>query len=166
MGRYLREMESNVGMTLIGAETPVSLMKSDISRDRVPVYDYKRSKVLELSKREVCILQTWERSHNYAECVRVLKEELNTEVSPMTVRRWMGRTHIQERMREDLIVKAKANDLTKEKWLAEGRDMQRNDGKVPFHQIVAWKEMGKALGYYEANALINNNIQINFTERA
>lgn len=144
----------------------VPVLKADTSRDRVPfVYDYQRGKAIFPSKREKLLVETWCRSWNYAECVRVLKEELNCSISPMTAMRWLKRSHVVEWKDDILKKKALSNGYTRDKWMADGIGMQ-DGAKKEFSQLVAWKEMGKACGFYESNALINNNIQINFTEKS
>ena len=151
-----------------GEETTqiVDPIKVDTSRDRVPfVFDYKSGTAIFPSKREKLLVETWCRSWNYAECVRVLSDELHCVISPMTAMRWLKRPHVVEWKDSILKQKALSNGYTREKWMADGIGFQEDKTKVGLHRVIAWKEMGKACGFFESNLLINNNISINFTEK-
>ena len=135
------------------------------ARERVPlVYDYQRGNVIFPSKRERVLLDAWKRSFNYFECVRSLREQLGVVVSNMTVKRWLQRPHVVEWKNKELMEEARARGLTKAKWVSDGLEMQEFNGKKGLHQVVAWKELGRACGFYEENVFNQTNLQINVTQ--
>ena len=150
-------------MPLKASEVPVLALKVG-SKDNYSSYDYKRGVVIQLSKRERVLADSWKRSFNYYECVRVLKDELGVVIDPMTARRWLGRVHVQDWMKEEMRQEAMSRGLTRAKWVADGLEFQGMEGRVGFHKLVAWKELGRACGFYEENSLMQNNVQINITQ--
>ena len=163
-------MNELMNSTTIPLEAPVRSFteaKRKDGKERVPiVYDYRRGNVVYPSKRENVLIEAWCKSFNYAECCRVYKEEFGKKLDPMTCRRWMARVHVQERIGMKLKEEAISRGYTMEKWKAEGIGYQMNGEKdgVKFHQLVAWKELGKACGFYVPDVLNQNNLQINFTQ--
>lgn len=134
------------------------------SKDNYSFYDYKRGVVMQLSKRERVLADTWKRTFSYAECVRVLKDEIGVEISPMTAMRWLKRPHVVSWMQEEMRQEAMARGYTRARWVSEGIEMKDMEGKVGFHKLLAWKELGRACGFYEENIVNQNNVQINFTQ--
>lgn len=160
-GQVISYPINGVAVTTMPVKSPETLSGQ---RDRVYYYDYEHGREMFLSKRERILLDAWLLSHNYFECVRRLKEETGVEISPMTAMRWLKRPHVVARLNKEMKAKAEANNLTRDEWLAQGVRMQREDGKVGFHKLVAWKELGRACGFYEESNLINNQVSISFTQ--
>lgn len=134
-------------------------------RRRIALYDYRHGRVMYPSKRENALIEAWVKTFSYAECCRVLESEGLGKISPMTAMRWLKRDHVEEWKNRRLEEKAKASGYTKDHWRAVGVDLE--SGRVEFtaFQLMAWKEMGKACGYYEAGSGgVTLNQQINFTQ--
>ena len=145
-----------------------SLIKASVRseiKDRIAQYNWKTGSMMYPSKRENALIESWCRTFSYAECVRVLEAEGLGKISQQTVKRWLAKEHVSEWKNRRLEEKAKAEGYTRDHWKAQGVDIEEGK-KVGAFQFMAWKEMGKACGYYEGGVGINNNVQINFQERA
>lgn len=152
---------------LNSSQMPLVDVKARVGmKERVPmVYDWKHGTVVYPSKRETILLNAWCLTFNYAECCRRYKEETGYTLDPMTCRRWLARPHVKDACMEKMRESARARGYTRDHWMSEGIDMQGGGMKKGFAEVVAWKEMGKACGFYEPDLTSQTNIQINFTER-
>ena len=143
-----------------------SLVARNGVRERMATWNWKSGTMMYPSKREVVLVEAWCRTFNYVECVRILEAEGLGGISYSTVRRWLGGVRVQDWKNMRLIEKAKAEGYSKDHWKAVGVDMEEGKKVSPF-QFMAWKEMGKACGYYDTSGIgINNKVEINFVERA
>ena len=128
-----------------------------------PVYVWKTGNIFHLSKRESMIAECWLKTFSYRDCKELLDRE-GMGVSLGAVKRWLGRPHVVEWLKERMVGKARMEGYTRERWMEKGLELQ--DGKHRNGvELVAWKEMGRACGFYEEGPGVVFNQQINFTER-
>src|SRR3990167_10955211 len=108
-------MESNLSTTIpaIQSITPISA-PMEAGKD---IYVWESGKGFVLSKREWVIAETFLKSRNYAECCRAVNKECKTDLSVMTVRRWLDRPHIQAWLKEQMEERGLMAGWTEGRWL-------------------------------------------------
>ena len=141
------------------------VIKVDENKVRHPLFSYQTGKMMYLSRKETILIDCWVKTFNYAECGRQIAE-VRYGHAPVkeTIKRWLSKPRIAAVVMERLKDKAKAEGYSREKWIGEGRDIKEGLVKVTDQQMMAWKEMGKAMGYYEESRGMGMGVQINFTQ--
>ena len=128
------------------------------------VYDHEQLRTIVLSQKQRVLVDVWVNTHNYALCTRAINEKFHTKHTAVTVKRWLDYQSVRDYCYKLEMDKAIYNGSTQEEWLARGIQVEYGRVKVTDQQLAAWKERGKAMGYYKDESKLQTNVQINFTQ--
>ena len=95
---------------------------------RVPVYRWDVNAVSYLSKREHVCVEVWVSTMNVMACVRALKEQVGTDWGWAKVSSLLRRGRVQKVIKERLREKSMSAGATKDSWLSQGMEYQRDGG--------------------------------------
>ena len=136
----------------------------DKVRERRPiVYDYERGLVMYPSVREMKLVEGWCKTFSYVGAIRYMEAEGLGGISQITAKRWLERETARGLIGKILKERAECEGYTRDKWMSDGLRIQR-EVEVPMTRVIAWKEMGRACGYYEGGNVMNNFGSIQFVQ--
>ena len=149
-------------MPAIQPGTPV-LAPIEVGKD---IYVWKMGKGFVLSKREWVIAEAFLKSRNYAECCRVVNKECNSDLSVMTVRRWLDRAHIKAWIGEQMEERGLMVGWTEGRWLKVMTDHIKGRDRLVNGDLYAMNLIAKVKGFGQSGDGFMIAQQINFSERA
>lgn len=103
---------------------------------------------------------------NVLACSRALWSEKKKKLSPQTIRRWLDRypmliTYLKEL--EDK--KAKVAGFTEDDWKLKALDHFDGKKRMDAIDVTLWKEWGNQVVNKGSGPGVQNNVQINFTQK-
>lgn len=141
----------------------VSVVKDSPGR---PVYTWKTGKTMFLSARENLIAEEFLASRSYASCVRKLKSEMGYDLSPMTVMRWLKKPHIEMWLGEQMEERGIYAGWSKERWMLKMTEHLNGKDRLKQGDLFAMSLIAKHKGWGSDVTVNQQNMVLNFTERA
>jgi|SRR3990167_1106318 len=162
-------MESNLAIkvdTMIPQEAPKFSIPAPVVMEVKDIYVWKSGRGFQLSKREWVIAETFLKTHNYMECMRVVNKECNSDLSLSTIRRWLERPHIKVWLGEQMEERGLAVGWTEGRWLKVMTDHINGVKRLMNGDLYAMNLIAKVKGFGQSGDGFMIAQQINFSERA
>lgn len=111
-----------------------------------------------LSRRELCVAESWLRSGNYTECVRACIQAGFPKPKSTTVKKWLLREHVQR------YLTSRAEDLgytagyTRERYFRELQEIKEGRKKATPVTMMAMKLIGSYLGISDSAQVELNQV--------
>jgi hypothetical protein len=125
-------------------------------RERMPILvNLKDMQWMKPSLRESFIAEQWLISFNYTKCAKAYELKFSKKLLPMTVKRWLARSRVQQFIKYKLeaqgIFNRYSGESGKKLWLKELLEYREGIRECGKKELVIMEMIGKYLGYMDSN---------------
>lgn len=160
----MNELNTNIPVPINQPQMPV-LKANDELKEVRPAYVWKTGRTIFLSKKETIVADTFLRTRNYAECARALQKE-GFNKNWLTCKRWLDKSHVSEYLKEKFEELGVTAGWTEGRWLKVMTDHIQGKERLQGGDLYAMKLIAQVKGFGSEGTNFNNNVQINFVEKA